>query len=492
MNFAASLAERLERRSQEARWREDPAAWVRDRLGEHVWSKQAEIMRSVATNKLVTVQSCHGVGKTHLASRLVLWFLDTHPVQDTMIVTTAPTSHQVRAVLWRYIRAGHETAGMPGFITQSAVPEWKIDGNLVGYGRKPADHQQSAFQGQHAEHMLVVLDEAGGIPKWLWDAADSLMTGDDQHLLAIGNPDDNSSHFHTVCTKEPGWTRHHISAFDAPAFTGETIPPDMARKLVQREWVEDKQLRWGENNPLYQAKVLGKWTDSEDSLIPLSWVLAANARWIAWDEAGRPPQPGRLVLGVDVARYGEDSTVIAHRRGDVIAQLDRHDKLDTTQTTALVRAALQGQVQPMAIVDVIGVGAGVVDQLRANRLPVQAFNASSGTKRRDATGSWQFPNVRSASWWNLRELLDPANDSQVALPPDDELTAELTIPKWDIRTGGKLVVEGKDSIRKRLGRSTDSADAVVQAFWQEKTPELDERGAVKKPKVRRYADAVAW
>lgn len=492
MEFAAALADRLERRGQEARWRDDPAAWVRDRLGEHVWSKQAQIMRAVAANKLVTVQSCHGVGKTHLASRLVLWFLDTHPVQDTMVVTTAPTSHQVRAVLWRYIRAGHEAAGMPGFITQSAVPEWKIDGTLVGYGRKPADHQQSAFQGQHAEHMLVVLDEAGGIPKWLWDAADSLMTGDDQHLLAIGNPDDNSSHFHTVCTKEPGWTRHHISAFDAPAFTGETIPADMARKLVQREWVEDKQLRWGENNPLYQAKVLGQWTDSEDSLIPLSWVLAANARWNAWDEAGRPPQPGRLVLGVDVARYGEDSTVIAHRQGDVIAQLDKLDKLDTTQTTARVRTALHGQPKALAIVDVIGVGAGVVDQLRALRVPVSPFNAAAGTKRRDATGEWRFPNIRSASWWNLRELLDPANDSQIALPPDDELTAELTIPKWDVRAGGRLVVEDKDSIRKRLGRSTDSADAVVQAFWQERTPELDEQGAIRKPKVRRYANAVTW
>ncbi|MGW1676022.1 LAGLIDADG family homing endonuclease [Saccharopolyspora sp. NPDC002376] len=429
---------------------------------------------------------------THLASRLVLWFLDTHPPQDTMVVTTAPTSHQVRAVLWRYIRQGHEAASMPGIITQSQVPEWKIDGNLVGYGRRPADHQRSAFQGQHAEHMLVVLDEAGGIPKWLWDAADSLMTGSDNHLLAIGNPDDNASHFHTVSTKEPGWARHHISAFDAPAFTGEQIPAEMALKLVQREWVEDKQVRWGESNPLYRAKVLGEWVDSEDALIPLSWVRAANQRWIAWDEAGRPPQPGRLVLGVDVARYGEDSTVIAHRHGDVITHLDRHDKLDTTQTTALVTAALYNQPKAIANVDVIGVGAGVVDQLRALGMPVAPFNAASGTRRRDATGSWQFPNVRSASYWNLRELLDPANDSQIALPPDDELTAELTIPKWDIRAGGRLVIEDKDSIRKRLGRSTDSADAVVQAFWQERTPDVDEQGAVKQPRVRRYADAVSW
>lgn len=492
MTFAGTLADRLERRSQTARWRDDPVTWVQERLGEHVWSKQAEIMRSVAEHKLTAVQSCHGVGKTHLASRLVLWMLDTHPVDDTMVVTTAPTSHQVRAVLWRYIRQGHESVNMPGMITQSQVPEWKIDGHLVGYGRRPADHQQSAFQGQHAEHMLIILDEAGGIPKWLWDAADSLMTGQDQHLLAIGNPDDNSSHFHTVCVKEPGWTKHHVSAFDAPSFTGEQVPDTVASKLVQRDWVEDKQLRWGENNPLYQAKVLGQWVDSEDALIPLSWVTAAQSRWHAWDDAGRPPQPGRLILGVDVARYGEDSTVIAHRYGDVIAELDRRDKLDTTETTTLVRAAMRRYPAAVAIVDVIGVGAGVVDQLRAARCPVVAFNAAKSTKRRDASGAWRFTNVRSASWWNLRELLDPANGATLALPPDDELTAELTIPKWDIRAGGILVVEAKESIRKRLGRSTDSADSVAMAMWQERTATIDEQGREQRPTVRRYADAVNW
>lgn len=382
---------RLERRDTLT----DPVTWVQHRLAEHVWSKQADVMRAVRDHRLVAVQSAHGVGKSHLASRLALWFLDVHPPRDTIVVTSAPTAHQISAVLWRYIRHGHETGHLPGYITQGQVPEWKIDGNLVGFGRRPADHQQSAFQGMHAAHLLVILDEAGGIPKWLWDSADSLMSGqEDQHLLAIGNPDDNSAHFARVCTTEPNWTRFRISAFDSPNYTGETTPPEIAKLLVGPAYVEDKRARWGENSPLWKVKVLGEFVDSEDGLIPLSWVRAANARWHTWHDAGAREVGGRRIIGVDVARYGEDATCLALREGDVIREIKTWHRMDTTQTTSLVEAELDFP-QSIAVVDVIGVGAGVVDQLRARHRRVIAFNASQATKRRDATGSWRFPNCLS-------------------------------------------------------------------------------------------------
>jgi hypothetical protein len=465
----------------------DPVAWARDMLGEHVWSKQAEVMRAVQDNRLVTVQSAHGVGKSHLASRLAAWFLDVNPLDKTMVITTAPTAHQVSAVLWRYIRQAHEKAGLRGYITQGQVPEWKVDGNIVAFGRRPADHQQSAFQGFHADHMLIILDEAGGIPKWLWDAADSMMTGDgNQHLLAIGNPDDNSSHFQRVCTREPNWTRFRISAFDAPAYTNEPLPPEhegLRSTLVNQVYVDDKRDRWGEQSPLYRVKVLGEFVDAEDGLIPLSWVRAANQRWHAWSDAGAREVGGRRIIAVDVARYGEDATVLALREGDVIRELQVHHKLDTTQTTSLVEAQLDFPAS-RAVVDVIGVGAGVVDQLRARRRPVEAFNASAGTKRRDVTGSWRFPNTRSAAWWNLRELLDPSRGATLALPEDDDLTAELTAPKWRIGVGNTLVVEPKDDMKKRLGRSPDRADAVVMACWTNPTTALDRSGEGERRRPR--------
>lgn len=483
----------LEREERDRRYRDDPVAWVTDVVGEHCWSMQADIMRAVCRDPLVAVQSCHGSGKSHLASRVILWFLATRPIGETFVVTTAPSSAQVRAILWRYIRQGHERAGMPGKVHQTA--EYKIDGELIAYGRKPADYSQSAFQGIHARHLLVVLDEAGGIPKALWDAADSLATGADSHILAIGNPDDNSSHFAQVCTSETGWTRFKISAFDTPNLTGEDVPQELREVLVTAEWVADKQRRWGETNPLYIAKVLGEFADSDDGLIPLSWVRAAHHRWHAWNDAaeerrarghGPVDPPGRRVFGVDVARFGEDKTAIATRQGHVVMAVEQHPKLDTTQTTGLVQAKLRGTPGAVAIVDVNGVGAGVVDQLRRTNQNVLAFNGSRGTKRRDSSGEWRFPNLRSASWYNLRELLDPALDAQLALPEDDDLTADLVTPKYEPRAGGILLVESKDQIKQRLGRSPDVGDAVAQACWSD-TPDRDD--ALTEPnRPNRYAD----
>lgn len=472
----------------------NPVGWVQDVLHEYAWSIQASILTTTSTDRLVAVQSAHGIGKSRLASWLALWFLATRPSDDTVVVTSAPTSHQVSAVLWRYIRQGHATAKLDGYITQGQVPEWKIDGNLVGFGRKPADHQKSAFQGLHAGHLLVILDEACGVPKWLWDAADSLITGaKDQHLLAIGNPDDAGSHFATVCTTEPGWTRFKVSAFDTPAFTGETVPQSVLDGLVSQAWVADKQLRWGESNPLYKAKVLGEFVDAEDSLIPMSWVMQAQQRWNTWHENGEPTQPGRHLIGVDVARYGDDSTVLAIRQGDVICRLERYVKQDTVDTTAKIEQSLGDVPGATAIVDDIGVGGGVVDLLRHHGRNVHPFTASARTKYRDVTGLYKFLNMRSAAWWSMRERLDPSKQPTVCLPPDEELAAELCAPRWEIRAGGVLSVESKDDIRKRLGRSTDSADAVLMAFFTEPTPELDELGRMKhQNRVRRHVDAVSW
>lgn len=462
----ASAFDLLSRDGQIERWRDDPVAWVEERLGEHVWSRQAEAMRAVARHPLVAVRSAHGVGKTHLASRLVAWWLSTRPVESTFVVTTAPTAAQVRAILWRYITQVHAKASLVGRVTQAA--EWKVDDRLVAYGRKPADHSESAFQGIHAEHMLIVLDEACGIPKQLWVAADSLATGADSHLVAIGNPDSTSSHFHTVCTTEPGWHRIHISALHAPSVTGEPVPEALSRTLVTREWIDDKRLRWGETSPLYKAKVLGEFADDEDGLIPLSWVTAAQQRWHDWnDRPDRDLVPGERVLGVDVALGGEDLTAVAARQGDVVRSVDTWAQLDTIGIANLVKARLDGWSQATAAVDAIGVGAGVLDVLRNRGAAVRPFVASAGTKAKDSTGTQGFLNLRAGAWWHLRELLDPALGATLALPPDDELAADLTAPRWEPRTGGKIFVESKDDIRKRIGRSTDRGDAVVMACWSD-------------------------
>jgi hypothetical protein len=149
------------------------------------------------------------------------------------------------------------------------------------------------------------------------------------------------------------------------------------------------------------------------------------------------------------------------------------------QTTGRVKGLLDSITGSTAIVDVIGVGAGVVDRLREMKMPVDPFNASQATRRRDSSNELGFTNLRAAAWWNLRELLDPASGSEIALPLDDQLVGDLTAPHWRVASGGKIQVEPKDDIKKRLGRSPDDGDAVVQAFWGESGSWSDAYGVTK-------------
>jgi hypothetical protein len=409
-----------------------------------------------------------------------------------MVVSTAPTREQVHSILWEEIRKLHREHKLIGEVQRS--DRWLLaDGTQVGMGRKPPDHMESAFQGIHRKYVLVIMDEAGGIPAWMWDAVKTITTSPHCRILAIGNPDDNTSEFARVCAQDPTWYKMKISAFDSPNFTDEKVSEHVKENLVSREWVEDAKKSWGEESPMYIAKVLGEFAENEDNLIPLSWVVAANRRWIKWNE-GTPHKwdllTGMTIFGVDVGGEGNDETVIATRKGHVIVKIEGWHQKDPDQIADLVEFRMNNWVRPLAVVDSIGIGSGVVSSLRRRGRSVRKFVASEGTKRRDAANIQGFPNIRSAAWWNMRELLDPNLGANIALPPNDALTADLTIPKWEPVTGGKIRIEPKDSIRKRLRRSTDYGDAVVQAFWVNQVePDFgDGTSERRRPVVKQYAE----
>ena len=467
---------------QRDRWYADPVAWAHDVLGVHLWSKQREIAACVAgPERHVAVQSAAGIGKTYLAAILALWFGCTRPTGKTKIMTTAPTADQVGLLLWGEIRKQHDAANLPGKVLLNN--RWTTDDGryVTGYGRKPPDHSGSAFQGEHEEHMLIIVDEAGGIPAKMWADIIAQSTGEDVTVLAIGNPDDSSSTFHDMCTRaDAGWHVIKVSCFDTPNFTDETVPDAVAKVLPSRAYVEDARAAWGDTNPYYKAKVLGEWAESEEGLIPLGWITQAVRRWQTW--AGDPSSEraieltsGRTIFGVDVARFGADRTVFATRKGSVVQALEDHAGKDNVEVADLVEAKLTASPQSLAIVDSDGLGAGVVDILRHRGWSVVAFAGGEGTKRRDSSGGLRFAQVRSAAWYHVRELLNPALGSSICLPDHPRLQAELASPRWPEAVINNVVqVERKDHIRKRLGRSTDFADAVVMSFWTSSPPEKED------------------
>lgn len=451
--------EHAARRFEAAAYGVDPVAWVERRLGQTVWSKQREIMEAVRDHRRTAVRSGHGVGKSWTAALVACWWLDVHPPGEAFVVSTAPTFSQVRAILWRYIRKHHRAADLPGRVNQT---EWHISGELVGYGRKPADHDESGFQGIHARWVLVLIDEACGVPEQLWIAADALATGPDCRILAIGNPDSPASQFRRVCTPGSGWHQIRISAFDSPNLTGEPVAPAMATALVGREWVEEKRAEWGEDNPLYRAKVLGEFSeDSEWQVVRSSDVAACR---IAPDE----PHPADALLpvelGVDVGGGG-DETVIRERRGrragrEWRAHTDRPEKI-----APLVLHAIRESGATRVKIDSIGVGFGVIGELRNNRTlkGVQIVGVNVGEK---ASRPDRYANKRAEIWWEVGRLLSERRGWDLSgMDNADTTVAQLLEPQWDTDPTGRIRVEKKEEIIKRLGRSPDNADALLLAYY---------------------------
>ena len=414
----------------------------------------------------MAVRGPHGLGKTALNSWAILWFALTREGEDWKVITTASAWRQLEVYLWPEV---HKWARMLRWDVLGRKPFTEnelLTLNLklaTGQASAVASNQPALIEGAHADHILYIFDESKAIPEGTFDAAEGAFSGaGDNSLeafaLACSTPGEPIGRFYDIHKRKPGfedWHTRHVTLEDA-----------IRAGRVSPGWAEQRAKQWGTKSAVYMNRVLGEFCSSdEDSVIPLAWVEAAVTRW---DENREKPREPFTCCGVDVARSGSDQTVIAPRYGCRIEELRRTSLEDTMQTTGRVAGVLTGQ-PGYAVVDVIGIGAGVVDRLREQDFDVVAFNAGEGTDRLDSSGELGFKNKRSAAWWAMREMLDPAGGFLIQLPPDDLLTGDLTAPKWRVTSGGRIQVESKEDIRKRIGRSTDSADAVIQAYWPPET-----------------------
>lgn len=442
------------------RWREDGSAWVRERLDEHVWSKQDEVLAGIRDHRRTAVRSCHGVGKSHIASRAVAWWLDTNRPGEAFVVTTAPTFAQVRAILWRYIRQAHRKGALSGRVNQT---EWSIDGELVAFGRKPADHDEGAFQGIHAKHVLVILDEACGIPEDLWIAADALTTNPGCRMLAIGNPDNSSSHFARVCKPTSMWHQIGISAYDSPNFTGEQVPTELAELLIHPDWAEEKRLEWGEDNPIYRAKVLGEFSaDDPGKVVRFSDVASCR---MPQDTPRTAVELLPIELGVDVGGGG-DETVIRERRGPVAGR-EWRERSDQPNTIApLVLRAIRETGATRVKIDSTGIGWGLVGELvnlgatGAHQAVIVGVNAAEASLEPEV-----YKNARAAMWWMARLHSQERTWDLSTMENADATVAQLLEPGWLLDLQGRIQVEKKEDVIERLGRSPDNADALLLAYY---------------------------
>lgn len=467
-------------------YRRDPVAFAHDCIdwkGEKLTSYQEEILEAIYLHHRVAVRGPHGLGKTCIASIALLHFALTYDTADWKVPTTASAWRQLTDFFWPEV---HKWATRLRWdrIQRQAFTQYELQQQLLklstGRAFAMASSEDELTEGAHASHLLYILDEAKVIPAGRWDAAEGALATGDTYALAISTPGEPQGRFYDIHSRKPGyedwWVRH------------VTLDECIQAGRITQQFADQRARQWGENSAVYQNRVLGEFCESsEDCVIPLAWIEAANERWLQrihidpnwnWIEGSKQlqwPKWKWLIhpddvdsLGVDIARSDlGDRTVIARRQGNTVTQLDRYAIADTQPIVGYVRNLLNRWNSAYAIIDMIGIGSGPYDQLRADfGRRAAPFNASESADLKDRSGELEFSNKRSAAWWHFRELLDPAYDSQIALPPDDLLTGDLSAPRrGKMTSAGKLTIESKDEIRKRLGRSTDDGDAVVMAFF---------------------------
>ncbi len=450
---------------------DDPVGFARECIkwppGEFLTDYQAEVLDAIPKHKRVSVRGPHGLGKTCLAGIAVHWFALTRDGDDWKILTTASVWRQLDVFLWPEI---HKWARLLRWDVIGRPPYSRdelLSLNLklaTGAASAIASDNPAAIEGAHADHVFYLYDEAKTIPPATWDAAEGAFSGSggDSTLealgLAISTPGDAEGRFFEIQTRRPGtedwWVRH------------VTLDEAVTSKRISREWAEQRKKQWGEKSTVYQNRVLGQFsTQADDGVVPLAWIEQANQRWEEWWDDNDHETYKFTCVGADIAYMGGDTTVFALRYGPVVTELRRHGQIDTMESTGHI-ASILNAYQGYAIVDVIGIGAGVVDRLRELKFQVVPFHANEGTDFKDQSGELEFLNKRAAAWWSMRELLDPANNPNTMLPPDDSLVGDLAAPRWKQTSSGRIQIESKDDIRKRLGRSPDFGDAVVMAFWE--------------------------
>lgn len=446
----------------------DPVAWWRDFLGPPYpfgpeWDGcreyQVEILNSIADTRTTNVVTGHGVGKDFTMGRVPLWWLCTRP--NGIVLTTAAKDKQVEVILWGELRKAYKGSRVPigGDLAPTAASlRFSEDHYALGMVAK----DPNALQGFHAPGgVLVIVDEAAGVPPWALEAFESCASNDDSRIVKFGNPTCSHEHpFYKECRLPdvPGVRRTiHVSTLETPNYVhGSDIIPG----LSGRAYVEDMRRKYGESSIIYATRVLGKFPPkSATGLISYADVEACRIRSRGFEVEHTAPRH----LGVDVARYGEDDTIATIAQGGHAFRPHGgtiHGASGPDVARRVAELIEEWDCVSVAI-DVGGVGVGVVDTLydlqAQGDIPaaVEILPNDFGAR---ATDPREHADRRTELWYGLRDWLRDHG----AIEIDEGLEEELLAPsyKW---AGTAVRLEPKDAIKKRIGRSPDRADSLALA-----------------------------
>ena len=433
------------------------------------------ILNGLAASKWVGVESGVGCGKTFLAACIALWFFESF--RNSIVVTTAPKEKQLELQIWKEIGILQRRIGL-GFLSSlklrmiEASDEWLIYGEVSGVKAEESDRSATKAQGKHAEHMLIITEETPGISSAIMKALQNTCTSPHNLILALGNPDHAKDTLHEFCTLE-NVVHVTISGFDHPNVVTKN-PHFIPGAQSEVGLANLAKIYKSETNPLYISRAKGiSPLQSVHSLIRLEWCYAARDRGWIKDEHGNKVRilekflEGPRAMGVDVANSeAGDKAAIAYGKGCVLEYIEDFQCPDSNQLgerVHVMRLDLDIEAERIGV-DGIGVGAGTVNKLK--ELGDNVLNINAGDKpvevyEEEIKQEERYANLRAQMWWQARLDLEAG---LLCLPPDEELFADLVTPRWFPRNG-KITVEKKEEIIRRLGHSPNKGDAFVHWNW---------------------------
>ena len=513
----------IRRRSKLSLYQNDFDAWAWDVLRLRNYEKMRQIAHdSLFAEKIRTMtKSGNGVGKSSLFAQMILWAGSVFPEGETVSIISAPSIPQLQKVTFAYLKSYHGRVSekltpasfrIPGHIDENLgwVSETGHGKIWLASGRKPPDQDAvSMFQGLRSQFGMtyVWFDEAGGMSTQMFTAAEAVMTGKRSRFSGIGNPDNAGTEFqqsYTVPEKAAEFNLHTISVFDTPVFTGERVYPNtpegdamelqLLTALTSREWVAHKSRVWASGgevlpDPLHPteriydmrvdksltdpdgnaigvdpvkwdarglSKVLGEFPgDSDYAFFPQHIINTAHEKDIPEDLAVKP------VLGVDIARFGSDESVVFINRGGRCRILDTWAKTDTVESARRIHRLANEVGAAEVRIDASGVGGGVYDMLA-----VLAEFDNKGYILIGVDGGKKSPDPRR--WANSRsynhdQLREGMQNGLIDIEYDDrELYDQLlNVTYYFAKISGAIQITPKDEMRTVMDGSPDRLDALI-------------------------------
>lgn len=458
-------------------WRNDPVMFFREVLGFEPDEWQAEAARDLAANPKVSIKSGQGVGKTGLEAAMFLWFITCFPYPR--IVATAPTKQQLHDVLWSEISKWMSKSELLSMLLKwTKTYVYMVGNEKRWFGVARTATKPENMQGFHEDNMLFIVDEASGVADPIMEAILGTLSGANNKLLLCGNPTRTSGTFYDSHTRDRALYKcHTVSSADSSRTNKENID-----SLIRK---------YGWDSNVVRVRVRGEFPEQEDDVfIRLSWIESsintelepetAKALGCFFDDKGRKIIDRNGVdsidIGCDVARFGDDRTVIGYKINEVAKIFKKYNGQDTTWTAGNICRLYNSLVDLYKFkkkiyvkIDDGGVGGGVTDQLREIKrreperykmMEIVPIHFGQPIKHK------YYYDTTTYMMGIIREMLEPFDDAgnprqpTLVLPNDDDLVGQLSCRKYSY-VGGKIKVESKKEMKERGLSSPDEADCML-------------------------------